>query len=73
MGQVTAQEAIALLDQLIATPSHSREEKATGDLIEAFLRAQGIDVQRIHNNIWAKWLNRPFFLELQLLKRCTGS
>ena len=45
MGQVSAQEAIALLDHLIATPSHSREEKATGDLIEAFLRAQGIDVQ----------------------------
>ena len=54
MGQVTAQETIALLDQLIATPSHSREESATGDLIEAFLRAQGVDVQRVQNNVWAK-------------------
>ena len=66
MGQVSAQEAIALLDQLIATPSHSREENVTGDLIEAFLRAQNVDVQRIHNNIWARCLsfdpNKPTLL-----------
>ena len=59
MGQVSAQEAIALLDQLIATPSHSREEKATGDLIEAFLCAQGIDVQRIQQIIDAYLLRKP--------------
>lgn len=54
MGVVTAQEAIVLLDRLIATPSHSREEGATADILEAFLCARGIDVQRIHNNVWAK-------------------
>ena len=54
MGVVTAQEAIVLLDRLIATPSHSREENATADILEAFLRERGIDVQRIHNNVWAK-------------------
>ena len=53
MGMVTAQEAIALLDKLIATPSHSRKESATADILEAFLREKGIDVQRIHNNVWA--------------------
>ena len=57
MGMVTAQEAIALLDKLIATPSHSREESATADILEAFLREKGIDVQRIHNNVWAKSLH----------------
>ena len=53
MGIVTAQEAIELLDKLIATPSHSREESAVADILEAFLREKGIDVQRIHNNVWA--------------------
>lgn len=53
MGMVTAQEAIALLDKLIATPSHSREENATADILEDFLREKGFDVQRIHNNVWA--------------------
>ncbi|MBR4848779.1 MAG: M20 family metallo-hydrolase [Bacteroidaceae bacterium] len=57
MGVVTAQEVIELLDKLIATPSHSREEGATADILEAFLRAKGIDVQRIHNNVWAKSLH----------------
>ena len=54
MERVTAQEAISLLDKLIATPSHSREESATADILEAFLREKGIDAQRIHNNVWAK-------------------
>ena len=66
MGQVSAQEAIALLDRLIATPSHSREESGTGDVIEAFLRAQGVDVQRIYNNVWARCVafdsNKPTLL-----------
>ena len=54
MEKMTAQEAISLLDMLIATPSHSREENATADILEAFLRGKGIAVQRIHNNVWAK-------------------
>ena len=53
MGFVTTHEAIALLDKLIATPSISREESATADILEAFLREKGVEVQRIHNNVWA--------------------
>ena len=48
-------EAIALLDQLIATPSMSRDEAATADIIEEFLksRVKG-NVQRIHNNVYVR-------------------
>ena len=44
-------EAIALLKKLIATPSFSREEQQTGDLIELFFRKRNIMPQRIGNNI----------------------
>jgi acetylornithine deacetylase len=54
MGNITAQDAIVLLDRLIATPSHSREESAAADVVEDFLRAHGIEACRIHNNVWAK-------------------
>jgi acetylornithine deacetylase len=50
--------AIDLLRQLIATPSLSREEQATGDLLERFFAAQSIPTQREKNNIWA--VNRYF-------------
>ena len=50
-GQLTI-EAIALLDRLIATPSVSRDEAATADIIEEFLKARVKGtVQRIHNNV----------------------
>jgi len=45
------EEAIALLKKLIATPSFSREEQQTGDLIELFFRKRSILPQRIGNNI----------------------
>ncbi|HMG67881.1 MAG TPA: M20 family metallo-hydrolase [Chitinophagaceae bacterium] len=46
-------EAIALLKQLIATPSFSKEEDNTADILEQFLEKRGIKT-RIHlNNIWA--------------------
>ena len=54
MKTVTAYDAIALLDRLIAAPSHSREENVTADILEGFLYEHGVDVQRIHNNLWAK-------------------
>ena len=44
-------EAIALLKKLIATPSFSRQEQQTGDLIELFFRKRNIMPQRIGNNI----------------------
>ncbi len=46
-------EAIALLKRLIATPSFSKEEDNTADIIEQFLEKKGVKT-RIHlNNIWA--------------------
>jgi acetylornithine deacetylase len=48
-----AQEAIALLKQLISTQSFSREEEGTAALIEAFLERKGIPFHRKKNNIWA--------------------
>jgi acetylornithine deacetylase len=47
-------DAIALLKQLIATPSFSKEEDNTADLIEQFLEKKGVKT-RVHlNNIWAR-------------------
>ena len=46
-------EAIALLSQLIQTPSFSREEAGTADSIEEFLTQHGIPAQRQGNNVWA--------------------
>ncbi|MDE6577326.1 MAG: M20/M25/M40 family metallo-hydrolase [Muribaculaceae bacterium] len=46
--------ALALLRQLIATPSPSREESDTADIWQEWLTAQGVsDVRRLHNNVWA--------------------
>jgi len=48
-----ADDAIALLRQLIETQSFSREEAGTADLLEAFLRQHGIAPHRAGNNVWA--------------------
>ncbi|UOQ96919.1 M20 family metallo-hydrolase [Hymenobacter sp. 5317J-9] len=45
--------AVALLMQLIKTPSFSREEADTATLIEAFLTAHGATPHRRQNNVWA--------------------
>ena len=42
---------IDLLRQLISTPSFSRDEHVTADIIEAYLRAKNVDVRRIGNNV----------------------
>jgi len=47
-------EVIELLKQLIATPSFSREEDKTADLIASFLQQKNIPVQRQSNNLWVK-------------------
>lgn len=49
-----ADESVGLLKKLIATPSFSREEEGTADLVEAFLKEKGIPVNRKLNNIWAR-------------------
>ena len=55
---ILQQEAIALLKQLIATPSFSKEEGATADILEKFLLAKNIPAKRHLNNVWA--VNRFF-------------
>ncbi len=45
--------AVELLKKLIETPSLSKEEDKTGDLIEDYLRKESIDVKREGNNVWA--------------------
>lgn len=47
-------EALDLLDRLIATPSISRDESKTADILEAELRGHGIDAKRFRNNVWAR-------------------
>ena len=46
---------IELLRRMIATPSVSREEERTADLLAEFLTSRGVDpVHRSHNNVWAR-------------------
>ena len=47
------QDAIDLLCQLIQTPSFSKEERATSELIEDFLVGKDFEVERSGNNIWS--------------------
>ncbi|MGI4742008.1 MAG: M20 family metallo-hydrolase [Janthinobacterium lividum] len=56
MSELIAQlsdDAIELLKQLIRTPSFSREEAATANILTAFLTQHGIPAQRQSNNVWA--------------------
>ena len=47
------QEAKQLLEQLIATPSFSKEEDKTADLIQVYLNQKKVKSERKKNNIWA--------------------
>ncbi|HMH21752.1 MAG TPA: M20 family metallo-hydrolase [Puia sp.] len=47
-------EAVSLLKQLISTPSFSKEEGATAEILAEWLRSKNILAQRLQNNIWAK-------------------
>ena len=46
-------DAIGLLDSLISTPSTSRCEDGTADVLMKWLVERGIEAKRIHNNVWA--------------------
>ncbi|OCX53345.1 acetylornithine deacetylase [Mucilaginibacter sp. PPCGB 2223] len=46
-------DALNLLQQLINTPSFSREESATAEIINSFLTQHGVKTHRKMNNIWA--------------------
>ena len=50
---MTANDAIALLQRLITTPSLSGNESDTADILAAELASRGVVVRRHHNNIWA--------------------
>jgi len=47
-------EAVELLRRLIATPSTSRDESRTADLLFAFLEERGAAPERLHNNVFAR-------------------
>ncbi len=51
-------EITQILKKLISTPSFSREEQGTAELIAGFLESRGIPIQRKHHNVWA--VNRHF-------------
>ena len=48
------EEAVKLLQRLIAVPSFSNEEEGTADIWEEWLKEKGVkDVRRFHNNVYA--------------------
>lgn len=49
--------AVTLLQQLIETPSFSKEEDATAAILENFIQSHGIPVNRFLNNVWVKNLH----------------
>ncbi len=51
-------DAVVLLQKLIATPSFSKEEDKTADVLIEFFKKNNIPIQRVGHNIWAK--NRHF-------------
>lgn len=50
---VLQQEAKQLLEKLIATPSFSKEEDKTADIIQAYLQQRKVKTERKKHNIWA--------------------
>jgi acetylornithine deacetylase len=46
-------DAVTLLQQLIATPSTSRLEAGTADIINTFLTSRGVATYRKEHNVWA--------------------
>ncbi|MEG1648571.1 MAG: M20 family metallo-hydrolase [Rikenellaceae bacterium] len=46
-------DAIALLCDLISTPSISKDEAATAEIIAKFLILKGVNIERLQNNVWA--------------------
>lgn len=64
---IITQDAVALLQQLIAIPSLSKEEGKTAVCIENFLKERGISVHRVLNNLWASNKNADVSLPTILL------
>ena len=53
MSEKLYNDAVNLLKQLISTPSFSKEENDTAEIIVAFLKKHGIECERVGNNIYA--------------------
>ena len=51
---MNTEQAIELLQRLIATPSVSRDEAAAADIIEAQFSQMGFAPKRVGNNVWAE-------------------
>lgn len=51
---ILQEDAIGLLKKLIATPSFSKEEQNTADIIDRFLESKGVRTKTHLNNIWAQ-------------------
>jgi acetylornithine deacetylase len=49
------QQAIALLKQLIATPSFSKEEDKTAVILRSFLQPHNLHINSIKNNVYARY------------------
>ena len=47
------ENAVALLRQMIQTPSFSKEEAGTAGLLAGFLQERDVEVHRKKNNVWA--------------------
>jgi len=47
-------EALNLLQKLIATPSFSREEMGTAEILNSFFKEKNLDPKRHKNNLWLK-------------------
>ena len=47
-------EAVELLIQLIATPSFSKEEDKTAEILFHFLSQRTTHVKQVGNNVWAR-------------------
>ena len=52
--EVLFDKAVVLLKQLISTPSFSKEENNTAELITRFLQSNGIAYNRVGNNVYAQ-------------------
>jgi acetylornithine deacetylase len=48
------QSAIELLKQLISTPSFSKEEDKTADILKSFLEKHGVPVKTVKHNVYAR-------------------
>ena len=48
------EEAVELLKQLIATPSFSKEEDKTAEILFHFLSQRTMQVRQVGNNVWAR-------------------